>query len=125
MADIKFTKTGYSDLEFGRSVLVPVRRPQRVIQAVDRTAGGTLQVENLGITVNERILRINNLTQAVINSLKTWHSTVAQGARNTFTYVDENGTSHTVQWLDDTLDAPEGWNNKFSVEIRLEIVSTP
>lgn len=123
MADISFQKSGYSDLNFGRSLTYPVERLQTVSQVLDRTAGGTLQVENLGVTTSTRRLRLTHLTQAVYDSLVTWHSTVAQGAVNTFTYNDENGDSHTVRWLDDTLNAPEYRNGRFSVEITLEIVT--
>lgn len=125
MANISFAKSGYSTLSFGMSLRYPVERPQQVIQIADRTAGGTLQVENLGVTINTRRLVLNNLTQAVYDALVTWHSTVAQGSLNTFTYNDENSTAHTVRWLDDTLNAPEYRNGKFGVEITLEIISTP
>ena len=123
MANPKFTKTGYSDLEFGRGLLYPVEKPQRLTQVVERTAGGSLQVENLGVTINTRVLRLRGLSAAVFTALRTWHSATAQGAVNTFTYVDEDGSSNTVRWLDDTLNAPEYFNNRFSVEILLEIVS--
>ena len=125
MANPKFTKTGYSDLSFGRGLLYPVEKPQQVLQAVDRTAGGSLQVENLGVTLNSRLLRLRGLSGTIFTNLRTWHSTVANGAVNTFTYVDEDGTSHTVRWLDDTLNMPEYFNGRYSVEIVLEVVSTP
>lgn len=123
MANISFEKSGYTTLEFGRSLRYPVERPQQVIQVLERTAGGTIQVENLGVTVSTRKLVLTYLTESVYDSLVTWHSTVAQGALNTFTYNDENGDSHTVRWIDDTLNAPEYRNGYFSAEILLEIVS--
>lgn len=123
MANPKFTLTGVSDLEFGRGLLYPVEKPQQVVQVVERTAAGSLQVENLGVTVHTRVLRLRGLSGTVFADLRTWHESVAEGALNEFTYVDETGASQTVRWLDDTLNAPQYWNGRYSVEILLEVVS--
>lgn len=125
MANVTFVKSGYTTISFGRSLAYPVERPQTVVQVLDRTAGGSLQVENLGVTTSTRRLVMTNLSESIYDALVTWHSTVAKGALNTFTYNDENGDAHTVRWLDDTLNMPEYRNGKFSVEILLEIISTP
>jgi len=100
-----------------------VERPQEVIQVVERTAGGELQVENLGITVSRRRLVLNGLSATVFADLKTWHSDVAVGALNEFYYDDENGSANLVRWIDDTLNMPEYFGGKYSVEITLEIVT--
>lgn len=124
MAAPQFQKSGYSTITLSK-VVFPLRRPQTIIQVVERTAGGTLQVENLGVTINTRVLPMARLTDAEVLALRTWHSTAAAGAVNTFTFVDEDEMSHTVQWIDDTLDAPENMEGRHSAEITLEIVSTP
>ena len=124
MAAPQFQKTGYDTITLSK-VVYPVRRPQRVIQVVDRTAGGTLQVENLGVTAKTRVLPMARLTDPEISDLRTWHETNVTGALETFTFVDEDSTSHTVRWLDDTLDAPETRYGRHSCEITLEIISTP
>ena len=125
MANPKFSKSGYSDLEFGRGLLYPVEKPQHKIQVVERTAGGSLQVESLGVTIHTRPLRARGLSSTFFTNLRTWHDTVANGAVNTFTYTDEDETAHTVRWLDDTLNMPEYFNARYSVEILLEVISTP
>ena len=124
MAAPQFQKAGYVTITLSK-VVFPLRRPQTVVQVVDRTAGGALQVENLGVTINTRVLPMRRLTDTEISDLRTWHSTVANGAVNTFTFVDEGSTSHTVRWLEDTLDAPETNEGRHDAEISLEIVSTP
>lgn len=124
MAAPTFSKTGYTTITLSK-VVFPLRRLQTVVQVKERTAGGTLQVENLGVTINTRVLPMAKLTDAEILALRTWHSTAAAGASNTFTFVDEDETSHTVRWIDDTLDAAENREGRHSAEITLEIVSTP
>ena len=122
MAAPQFQKTGYSTITLSK-VVFPVGRPQTVVQVVERTAGGVLQVENLGVVINQRVIPLRRLTDAEILALRTWHSTAAAGALNTFTYVDEDGDSHTVRWVDDTLDAPETSEGRHEATITLEIVS--
>jgi len=124
MAAPKFQKTGYSDLELTK-VVFGLDRPQRRVQVMDRTAGGTLQVEDLGITIKTRVLPMRKLTDTEIAALRTWHETNLTGAYETFTFVDEDETSHTARWIDDTLSAPETREGRHDATVTLEIVSTP
>jgi len=119
-----FRKSGYSDLTLNK-VVYGLDRPQRRVQVMDRTAGGTLQVEDLGITIKTRVLPQRKLTDAEISDQRTWHETNLGGASETFTYIDEDSTSHTARWIDDTLSAPETSEGRHSATITLEIVSTP
>lgn len=124
MANISFSKTGESTISFGASLLLPISRPQTVMQITDRTAGGTIKVENLGITISRRRLSLTGISSAVYDSLLAWHSGVSYGAKETFTYTDENGNSYTVRWTNDTFDGTEYLvGNKFRIDIDLEIIS--
>lgn len=124
MAAPIFRKTGYTDLTLSK-LIYGLDRPQTKIQVRDRTAGGELQVEDLGVTIHERVLPMSRLTDTEIANFRTWHDTVADGAVNTFTFIDEDSTSHTVRWVDDTLSAPKSSYNRQATSITLEIVSTP
>ena len=125
MAAPQFQKSGYSTITLSK-VIFPLRRPQTKVQVIERTAGGAIQVENLGVTLHTRVLPMARMTDAEVAALRTWHDTTANGAVNTFTFVDEDSTSHTVRWIDDTLDPPEvAPGGRHNAEITLEIVSTP
>lgn len=120
-----FRKSGYSDLTLSK-LIYGLDRPQTKVQVMDRTAGGELQVEELGVTIRQRVLPMSRLTDAEAALFRTWHDTVANGAVNTFTFIDEDSTSHTARWVDDTFRAPRTSYNRNSPDaITLEIVSTP
>ena len=125
MAAPIFRKSGYDDLTLSK-VIYGLDRPQQKVQVLDRTAGGALQVEELGVTIYTRVLPMRRLTDAEAALFRTWHDTVANGAVNTFTLIDEDSTSHTVRWIDDTFRAPRtSYNRNDPDAITLEIISTP
>lgn len=75
------------------------KKPLRKFQAHDRTAAGVLHVEDFGDEV--RVFRVNVRENGTVKTeLETFFNTEADGAVNTFTYTDENGSSHTVRWID-------------------------
>ena len=122
MANPKFT-SGANELQFSRGLVYPVHKPHEKIQVTDRTAGGTLQVEDLGIDMHTRSLVFKKLPQTDYDSLRTWYDTICDGAANTFTYTDEDGNADTVRMLTNPLDFREVFHQKFSGELLLEIVA--
>jgi hypothetical protein len=125
MAAPIFRKSGYSDLTLSK-LIYGLDRPQTKVQVKERTAGGELQVEDLGVTIRERVLPMSKLTDTEVADFRTWHDTVLDGAVETFTFIDEDGTSHTARWVDDTFRAPRtSYNRNNPDAITLEIVSTP
>ena len=125
MATPTFSKTGYDTLSLSK-LIYGLDRPQQKVQVLERTAGGELQVEEQGVTIYTRVLPMRRLTDAEVALFRTWHDTVANGAANTFTFIDEDSTSHTVRWIDDTFRAPRtAYNRNDPDAITLEIISTP
>jgi len=122
MAYPKF-ELGASELQFSRGLLYPVVKPHAKVQATDRTAGGTLQVEDLGVDIHTRQLTFKSLPQADFDALRTWYDSICDGARNTFTYYDEDGNDYTVRMLTNPLDLEETYHQRFSGKLLLEVVS--
>lgn len=123
MANISFQKSGETPIDFGASIRYPVEKPQQAVQATDRTAGGTLVVENLGVYTQRRVLQLVGLSAAVVLSLRNWHQNIAVGAANEFTYVDESGSSNTVVWVDDEFNPLLNNNDTYSAVINLEVTA--
>lgn len=123
MSNPKFSKTGQSDIELDGYLSYPLSAPREKIQVTDRTAGGTLQVEDLGIDIRTFPLALELLDQTTRDSLVTWYDEVADGAMNTFTYTDKDGNAFTVRMLTDPLDLPEVSPGRFSGQLLLEVVS--
>lgn len=108
-------------LTFPRPPRYPVRMPRERIQAVDRTAGGALQVESLGGAIVRRPCTWANLSAAFIASLQNWFDVIANGAANAFTYIDEDEVSYSVRWVNN-FDFEEE-KSGFGGTIELEIIS--
>lgn len=122
MAYPTFT-SGASSFVFVDTVALPTRRPLEKIQARDRTAAGSLQVEDLGVSsIRSFPLTIMGLTAAEMAELETWWDTIANGALNEFTYSDENGVSYQVLWVSDQLSFIEVDSGIYNGEIMLEVV---
>ena len=122
MANPIFTLGGDS-ISFSSNITFPGRRSQERLQATDRTAGGTLIVEDLGSTVSRRTLYFNDLSAADMASLITWHDTISNGAANSFTYTDEDGSSMTVRLLTNPLSFEEFFTDHYRGSLVLEVVS--
>jgi hypothetical protein len=122
MSTPKFT-LGAATLEFTGGIQLPGRRPLEKIQARDRTAAGSLQVEDLGVASIRRFpLVIRGIDSAKMAELETWWNTIAEGGLNSFTYSDEEGVDYTVLWTDDQLDFTQLEPDIFEGEINLEVV---
>ena len=121
MAAPKFVLGG-NTLQFSRGIRFPVAKPHEKLQVTDRTAGGSLQIEELGIDIRTRRLVFRNLPQADYDALCTWYDTIAAGALNNFTYFDEDGVSMTVRMLTNPLDFQETAHQRFAGELLLEVI---
>jgi len=122
MAYPTFT-SGANSFVFIDTVALPTRRPLEKIQARDRTAAGSLQVEDLGVSsIRSFPLTIMGLSASEMSALETWWDTIANGSLNEFTYSDENGTSYQVLWVSDKLAFVEVDSGIYNGEIMLEVV---
>lgn len=118
MANPTFT-LGANVLVFSKGLNYPVRAPQTRVQAVDRTAGGSLQVESLGGGIARLFLDFSNLTPADIAAAEHWFESVANGAANAFTYTDMDDTVFTVRWMNglDFVERPGGFDGSIELEV--------
>lgn len=121
MASPKFV-LGANELQFSRGIRFPVSKPHEKLQVTDRTAGGSLQVEELGVDIKTRRLIFKNLPQGDYDQLVSWYDTICNGVEHEFTYYDEDGVSMTVLMLTNPLDFPETSHQRVSGELLLEVV---
>ena len=122
MAKITFTK-GVDSLAFTYNNQFPVSRPVEKFQVVDRTADGTLQVEDLGVDVERRELVFKFMPQADYDALVTWFNTTCNGAAETFTFTDERSNGMTVRMLTTVLDFRETQWQQYEGTLELEVIS--
>lgn len=111
---------GAFELQFQEGASYPAPRPIEKLQVVDRTAAGTLQIEKLGITLRRRVLTFIDMSKTDHDGLKDWFDNVANGAENTFTFIDERGFSGEVKIIDNVFDFEETDFELFSGSLTLE-----
>jgi len=122
MVTPRFDLGAYS-LVFTNGIQLPSSEPINKSQAIDRTAGGTLRREDLGVTWRRRELNFRGITKAKYIELETWFDIRADGAKNSFTYTDETGATMTVVIVSPTLDFKETRNGFLDGDLVLEVIS--
>lgn len=121
MPAIRFV-LGASSLTFSRGIQYPVQKPVEKMQVIDRTGGGTLQVEDLGVTIRQFPIVFKSLPLVDYQALLIWHNQIANGAANTFTYYDEEGITSQVKLLTTRIDFRQTSFQRFGGELLLEVV---
>lgn len=114
--------SGGTTLQFSKGLRYPLRKPVQLAQVTDRTAAGTLQVEDLGQATRSRFLTFTRLPLGDYQALVDFFENTAVGAMNTFTYYDEEGQDMTVRWLGSIYDFQQDRYQQFSGTIELEVV---
>lgn len=117
MANPYFTLGGNTFI-FSKAPVYPIREPRERLQAMDRTAGGGLQVESLGAGIVRRRETWRNLTAADYAGLVNWFDVIANGAANAFIYTDTDGNAYTVRWVNsfDFEEGKAGWGGSIEFE---------
>jgi hypothetical protein len=101
MPNIIFTKDANSFVfERGRYLPVSGEDGSQVNVVVDYSEGGQLYAYDKGINETYHALNFNNVTQADYDNYDNWFKNVAVGAKNPFTFTDEDGISRTVRIID-------------------------
>lgn len=100
---MKFTY-GIKELEFDDPSQYPTSEPIEKLQAMDRAADGTLQVESLGLNIKTRVLFFEGMSKLDYEGLKDWFDNVANGAVNKFEFKDEFNELYTVRIISSIFD---------------------
>lgn len=106
MAYPQFT-LGANSLVFTTGLKYPVRSPLEALQATDRTAAGSLQVESFGIKRQRFEMRFRNMPAGDYAALKNWFDVICNGAAESFTYTDTDSLAHIVRLITNPLDFEE------------------
>ena len=121
MATPTFTLGG-DTLLFTQGIQLPSNTPRTKVQVEDRTAGGSLQIEDLGVSYQRFFLHFNGLLKAKYVELEDWFENIADGKANSFTYSNELGDSYTVRLMTNPLDFLENRNGFLNGVLELEVI---
>lgn len=97
-------------------------RVRRYRQPIDYAGGGELYVYDKGDKEDERELRWPNISTQDYLNFMTFLDTVAVGAKNSFTFTDYDGATHTARIINagDISSAPV-MTGRESLTIRLRL----
>jgi len=85
----------------------------------EQSEGGQMYAYDKGVAEQVFELVFEKLNAADDAALRSFHSTVAVGPKNAFTFTDEAGADHTVRWLDLRYPIRQSAQNFFSGTIQL------
>jgi hypothetical protein len=113
---------GNEALVFPHGVQVPARRPIERVQAVDRSAAGSPQVEDFGTSRRTMRLVFRGMSADTYAGLEDWFDRVACGAKNPFTFHDHHGRVWQVIIISNPLGFTEVEPGMYEGELDLEVV---
>ena len=123
MSSLMRFELGANSIAFEAGGDYPAQRVRRVYQVTDRSAGGKLHVETLGIQTIERTISFSLMPKVDYDALVDWFLNVSNGGEYDFTFTDEYGDSGTVKIVDSALDFTEVFYGRYSGSITLEYIS--
>jgi len=121
MANPKFVKSGnaYSPFTFEKGRTMPVKEPINPNQTIGKAVGGAVKVANHGTAEQLREIEIKNVSETNRNNLIGFiQDSTVNYSLNTFTFVDEDSTSHTVRlWNAKKLIFPQTKGGLFKIKL--------
>ena len=118
---VQFIRNG-NTVTLTRAYSYPVDWPRRRIQASQELAAGTLRVQDFGTEVATVTLQWDRMEKADRDALLAFWRQHAAGAKNSFTFVDHAGASHTVRWTNDWNEGEVGYQiYRVTIVLREEI----
>lgn len=120
MAKPRFVKDT-DQLNFSRGLQFPLVKIMEKMQAIERSAGGDMHVEDLAPSRTRFPLKFKKIPEGDYNQLVNWFDTIANGAMVPFTFFDEDGRQYTIRIVSDKLNFPEVQHQRYSGELLVEM----
>ncbi len=122
MSTLMKFELGPNILQFEAGADYPATRRTEMLQVQDRTAGGTMQTETVGVTLTSRVLQFNLMPEVDYLALLDWFINICQGSALSFDFTDEYGYLAEARITNNILDFAETSLKRFSGNITLEYV---
>jgi len=109
-------------LQFEAGGDYPAKRSHKVFQVTDRSAGGKLHVETLGVQTKTRLIVFNLMSEADYLALVDWFLNTVNAGEKDFEFTDEYGDIGTVKIMQNVIDFDETSLKLYSGSLLLEYV---
>ncbi len=99
----------------------PVQDREESGVLVGRTASGAAVTNRKAAAQTVLVRQFTGVRDEDFTALKAWFLTEAEGATNTFTATEPDGTTYTVRWVDETLQWQRDDRNRWSGTLTLRV----
>jgi hypothetical protein len=121
MSGIKF-QSGAVIFETECGADYPAGRNNQIVQVSDRTAAGVMQVETLGIHIEQRTLSWSLMPLSEYTALLDFFLNAVNAGEKTFEFTDERGRVGTVRFTSSKLNFRETSFQRFAGSFTLEYI---
>ena len=80
--------------------------------AVGTSGGGEVYVSRKGVPTLTLVTLFAGVRDEDFGVLKNWYTAVSEGPRNSFSFVDGDGTTHSVRWTNNRRDWHRAASNR-------------
>jgi hypothetical protein len=102
-----------------KGLIYPQKDELELGLAVGTSGGGEAYVSRKGVPTLTLVRSFAGVRDEDFGVLKNWYTTVSEGPRNSFSFVDGDGTTHTVRWTNSLSDWQRDASNRWSGSMRL------
>ncbi len=97
-----------------RGLIYPQKDELDLGLATGVSGGGDIYVSRKGAPALTLVRRFAGVRNEEFLALKNWYTDIAEGARNSFSFIDGDGSNFTVRWLNGPGDWEKSAENQWS-----------
>ncbi len=104
-----------------KGLIYPQKDELEMGLAVGASGGGEIYVSQKGVPALTLVRSFAGVRDEDYDDLRIWYTDVSEGPRNTFSFTDGDGSSHTVRWINSLRDWQRDAGNRWSGLMKLHV----
>jgi len=104
-----------------RGLIYPCRNALDLGVAMGVSGGGEVYASRKGVPSLTLARMFAGVRSEDHQALRSWYVSVSQGMRNPFIFIDGDGSSYTVRWINSPFDWQRDAENRWSGEMQLRV----
>ncbi len=104
-----------------KGLIYPQRDDLDMGLAIGTSGGGEKYVSKKAAPTLTLVRSFAGVRDEDYDELRAWYTSVSEGPRNTFSFVDGDGSNHTVRWINSLRDWQRDSNNRWSGAMKLHV----
>lgn len=104
-----------------RGLIYPQKDELELGLAMGMSGGGEVYVSQKGVPMLTLVRSFAGIRDEDYDTLRDWYTDVCEGPRNPFSFVDGDGSTRTVRWINSLRDWQRDASNRWSGFMRLHV----